>query len=129
AAAFYRESDRAWADGHGAAGRTVGRPGAGRPIDFRCRTSRADALYRRPGAAMKVAFLISGHHVPSSRFRILQYVPHLQDRGHECLVLPSRPPKYQGVRLLGNRVSEVLRVGWRLDDWRRVRRLNVDAIV
>lgn len=54
---------------------------------------------------MRVAFLTSGRLVPSSRFRVLQFVPHLQHLGHECLVLPCRPEKYASLPLLGFQIS------------------------
>ncbi len=73
---------------------------------------------------MRLAFLTSGRWVPSSRFRVLQYLPGLRQLGHDCLVMPSRPDKYDSWPLLGFRLS-----GWvkhwhrwgdlvRLKDWR-----------
>ncbi len=59
---------------------------------------------------MKVLFLTSGHHVPSTRFRILQYVPHLRRHGVTCVVAHSCPPKYEAYRWIGWRLSE--RVRW-----------------
>jgi glycosyltransferase involved in cell wall biosynthesis len=55
---------------------------------------------------MRILFLISGHRVPSSRFRILQYLPYLRGAGHECAVAASRPPKYRGWPLVGDRASQ-----------------------
>ncbi|MBC7818726.1 MAG: glycosyltransferase family 4 protein, partial [Planctomycetaceae bacterium] len=66
------------------------------------------------------AFLTSGRFVPSSRFRVLQFVPHLQRLGHECLVLPSRPDKYASWPLLGFRLSGVIK--------RRNRRADLAAL-
>ena len=43
---------------------------------------------------MRIAFLTSGPLVPSSRYRVLQFLPGLRGLGHECLVLPSVPTKY-----------------------------------
>lgn len=59
---------------------------------------------------MRILFLTSGREVPASRFRVLQYVPYLESRGHVCTVRPSWPEKYRGLRLLGNRLSEPLRI-------------------
>ena len=78
---------------------------------------------------MQIAFLISGRQVPSSRYRVLQYVPALEALGHRCLVLPSRPPKYRGWNWLGNRLSEVPRFLFRLADLLRVARSAVDVVV
>jgi glycosyltransferase involved in cell wall biosynthesis len=58
---------------------------------------------------MRILFLTSGPQVPSSRFRVLQYIPYLRDRGHECVVLPSRPAKYRSYRCLGHRFSSLIR--------------------
>ncbi|MCA9117593.1 MAG: glycosyltransferase family 4 protein [Planctomycetaceae bacterium] len=78
---------------------------------------------------MRIVFLISGRKVPSSRFRILQYLPFLKNSGHECLVLPSRPPKYRGWPWLGNRLSEVPRMVFRLVDLLRVSGYRPDVVV
>lgn len=59
---------------------------------------------------MRILFLTSGREVPASRFRVLQYVPYLESQGHVCTVRPSWPEKYRGLRFLGNRLSEPLRV-------------------
>jgi hypothetical protein len=59
---------------------------------------------------LRILFLTSGREVPASRFRVLQYVPYLESRGHVCTVLPSWPEKYRGLRFLGNRLSEPLRI-------------------
>ncbi len=58
---------------------------------------------------MKILFLISGWKVPSSRFRVLQYVPYLRAARHECLVLAGYPPKYAHLPALGWRLSNALR--------------------
>jgi len=36
---------------------------------------------------MRIAFLIKKFETPSSRYRILQYIPYLQEMGHDCTVL------------------------------------------
>src|SRR5262245_49164692 len=45
-------------------------------------------------AKKRVLFLTSGRQVPSSRFRILHYLPMLQKDGWETTVLPCVPNKY-----------------------------------
>lgn len=62
---------------------------------------------------MRILFLTSGRDVPASRFRVQQYVPYLESRGHLCTVRPSRPEKYRGLPFLGNRLSEPLRIAFR----------------
>lgn len=68
---------------------------------------------------MRILCLISGWQTPSSRFRVLQYLPHLRRLGHTCHVAPSRPAKYERYRWLGWRGSEALRRAKRVVDvWR-----------
>lgn len=55
---------------------------------------------------MRILFLTSGRQTPTSRFRVLQYLPRLQAAGFECVVAPSIPPKYHGFPLIGTRASE-----------------------
>jgi glycosyltransferase involved in cell wall biosynthesis len=78
---------------------------------------------------MEILFLTSGNHVPSTRFRVLQYIPGLEAAGHRCIVAHSVPEKYRGWPLLGNRLSEVPRFAFRLRDWLRAWRSNPDVIV
>ncbi len=78
---------------------------------------------------MRVAFLTSGRLVPSSRFRVLQFVPHLQRLGHECLVLPSRPDKYASWPLLGFRLSGVFKRWNRRADLVALERWSPDVVV
>lgn len=58
---------------------------------------------------MHVLFLISGKNVPSSRFRVLNYLPFLRQAGIECTVLASYPEKYEHIRWLGYRLSYLLK--------------------
>lgn len=78
---------------------------------------------------MRVAFLTSGRFVPSSRFRVLPFVPHLQRHGHECLVLPSRPEKYASWPLLGFRLSGVVKRWNRWADLAALERWSPDVVV
>ncbi len=78
---------------------------------------------------MRILFLISGREVPSSRYRILQYVPYLQQRGHHCVVLPSIPPKYRGWPWLGNRLSDLPRCFFRGIDLLRALIGRFDVVV
>ena len=78
---------------------------------------------------MRIAFLTSGRIVPSSRFRVLQFVPHLQRLGHECLVLPSRPEKYDSLPLLGFRLSGVVKRCNRRSDLAALERWLPDVVV
>lgn len=78
---------------------------------------------------LHILFLTSGPGVPSTRFRILQFVPGLEAAGHRCVVAHSRPPKYRGWRFLGNRLSEIPRAAFRLADWLRCWRQPPDVVV
>jgi glycosyltransferase involved in cell wall biosynthesis len=78
---------------------------------------------------MRLLFLISGRQIPSSRFRILQFIAHLQARGHTPVVAASRPPKYRGWPVLGNRLSQFPRVLFRLADLGRAWRGKFDVVV
>jgi glycosyltransferase involved in cell wall biosynthesis len=78
---------------------------------------------------MRLAFLTSGRHVPSSRFRVLQFVPHFQRLGHECLVLPSRPEKYDSLPLLGFRCSGFVKRWHRRTDFVALAGWSPDVVV
>lgn len=58
---------------------------------------------------MKIMFLISGDRVPSSRFRVLPFVPHLRRDGHRVCVAASFPQKYDYFPWLGFRPSQMLK--------------------
>lgn len=65
---------------------------------------------------MKVLFLTSGPRVPSTRFRILQFLPALRRAGLRCTVRHSHPPKYEHYGWLGWRASlAARRAGRRLN--------------
>ena len=78
---------------------------------------------------MRVVFLTSGRLVPSSRIRVLQFIPHLQRLGHECLVLPSRPDKYASLPLLGFRASGLVKRWNRRSDLVALKRWSPDVVV
>jgi glycosyltransferase involved in cell wall biosynthesis len=77
---------------------------------------------------MKVLFLTSGRQVPSSRFRVLQYVPYLRALGHHCHVAASFPPKYEHLGWLGWRGSTWLRRSLRVADGLRSRLGGYDVV-
>jgi glycosyltransferase involved in cell wall biosynthesis len=78
---------------------------------------------------MRVLFLTSGPTVPSTRFRILQFVPLLEAEGHECVVAHSWPDKYEQSPWLGFRLSQRARRWKRRLDAIRARRGRFDVIV
>jgi glycosyltransferase involved in cell wall biosynthesis len=59
--------------------------------------------------SMKIVFAISGKNLPSSRYRILAFLPYLRRLGHKCRVLSSFPPKYDFYPWLGFRPSQWLK--------------------
>ena len=63
---------------------------------------------------MRVLFLTSGNRTPSTRFRILPYIPFLQANGIRCRVASSFPQKYDYLPWLGFRPSQRLK---RLTRW------------
>jgi Glycosyltransferase len=79
--------------------------------------------------AFRVLFLTSGPNVPSTRYRILPYIPYLRDLGFECDVAHSLPEKYQKINFLGWRSSHLVRHAMRLADLIRSRQKRYDAIV
>lgn len=58
---------------------------------------------------MRFLFVVSGQDSPSTRFRILQYIPLLEQSGHRCDVAYSFPQKYDHFRLIGWRLSQLLK--------------------
>lgn len=78
---------------------------------------------------MRLVFLTSGPLVPSSRFRVLQFVPRLRALGHECLVLPSVPAKYSSFPLLGFRLSRLVKRLHRRADRARLARWSPDIVL
>jgi glycosyltransferase involved in cell wall biosynthesis len=58
---------------------------------------------------MKVLFLTSGDRVPSTRFRILPFIEHLERDGIRCSVASSIPQKYDYWPAIGFRPSQTLK--------------------
>ncbi len=62
-----------------------------------------------PGRPIRILFLISGRNVPSSRFRVLAWLPRLRQAGLHCTVAASFPEKYDYFRFPGWRISQALK--------------------
>jgi glycosyltransferase involved in cell wall biosynthesis len=77
---------------------------------------------------MKILFLTPGHSLPSSRFRVGQFVPYLRQRGHQCVVAPSRPDQYGEYRAIGWRLSQRLRRALREWDLKRAQFGGFDLV-
>jgi glycosyltransferase involved in cell wall biosynthesis len=58
---------------------------------------------------LKVLFLTSGPNAPASRYRVFQYLPHLQQLGFRCSIANSFPEKYDYFPLIGWRCSRFLK--------------------
>lgn len=58
---------------------------------------------------MRFLFIVSGKDSPSTRFRILQYLPLLEKAGHRCDVAYSFPQKYDYFPAIGWRLSHLLK--------------------
>ncbi len=78
---------------------------------------------------MRFLFVVSGKDVPSTRFRILPYLPLLEAAGHTCDVAYSFPQKYDEFRVIGWRVSQALKRAVRHWHVFAASRKNYDAIV
>ncbi|MDZ4848668.1 MAG: glycosyltransferase [Pirellulaceae bacterium] len=78
---------------------------------------------------MKLLFLSSGKTVPATRFRTLQFVPHLRAAGHQCVVAHSFPQKYDHYPWLGFRPSQWLKRANRYLDLFRAAWGDFDAII
>ncbi len=82
----------------------------------------------RKDQRLKVLFLTPGRHVPSARFRALQYVPHLRRMGHRCTIAPAHPAMYEQYRWLGWSRSQKLRRQLRAWDLLRARLARYDVV-
>ncbi len=58
---------------------------------------------------MRFLFIVSGKDVPSTRFRILLYIPILEKNGHHCDIAYSYPQKYDYFPTIGWRLSQLLK--------------------
>jgi glycosyltransferase involved in cell wall biosynthesis len=79
---------------------------------------------------LSVLFLVSGHQVPSTRYRILALLPALSRAGIKCHVASSIPEKYGSFRWLGWRLSQRLK-RWVREahyGWARLRSFDVIVI-
>ena len=77
---------------------------------------------------MRLLFLTSGEDVPSSRFRVLPYIPHLESLGHECIIKPCRPDKYESLPLIGFRGAQFIRRLRRSGEIKRLNPSDFDAV-
>lgn len=78
---------------------------------------------------MRFLFIASGRSAPSTRFRILQFLPVLRSAGHRCDVAFSFPEKYDYFPWLGWRLSQLLKRAVR--HWQAIcaKRRQYDAIL
>lgn len=81
-----------------------------------------------PERELKLLFLTSGPQVPSTRFRVLQFLPQLRSLGHTCVVAHSRPAKYTHWPWLGWRGSVRCREWLRWIDLLRARWGRFDVV-
>ncbi len=58
---------------------------------------------------MRILFVVSGRDSPSTRFRILQYLPLLEKAGYQCDVAYSFPQKYDHFPAIGWRLSQLIK--------------------
>lgn len=58
---------------------------------------------------MRFLFVVSGRSAPSTRFRVLQFLPPLKGAGHRCDLAFSFPEKYEYFPWLGWRLSQLLK--------------------
>lgn len=78
---------------------------------------------------MRFLFVVSGKDVPSTRFRILPYLPLLEQAGHRCDLAYSFPQKYDYFPWLGWRLSQGLKKSVRRWQSWLARIRKYDAIV
>ncbi|MFK7734578.1 MAG: glycosyltransferase [Pirellulaceae bacterium] len=78
---------------------------------------------------MRFLFVVSGRDVPSTRFRILPYIPLLEQAGHRCDVAYSWPQKYDYFPQIGWRLSQLLKRSVRRVQTLMARFRSYDAIV
>lgn len=78
---------------------------------------------------MRMLFVVSGADTPSTRFRILAYLPLLEAAGHQCDVAYSFPQKYDYFKAIGWRLSQRLKRTVRhIHAW-QAQRKKYDAII
>ncbi|MHB8902446.1 MAG: glycosyltransferase family 4 protein [Thermoguttaceae bacterium] len=77
---------------------------------------------------MKILFLTSGPQVPSTRFRVMQFLPGLRAAGHRCTLAHSFPEKYGHFGALGWRLSQRLKRATRRWHLARARLVPYDVV-
>ncbi|WP_437202353.1 glycosyltransferase family 4 protein [Planctomicrobium sp. SH664] len=77
----------------------------------------------------RVLLLTSGRNTPTTRYRMLPYVPRLAALGIDCTVAHSLPEKYDSFRWLGWRLSQRLKRSVRQFHLRQAQRQRYDAIL
>lgn len=77
---------------------------------------------------MRILFLTSGSSSPSTRYRVLAFLPHLRASGHVCVVAESYPQKYDWIPWLGFRPSQLLKRLVRGVHWLYARFARFDVI-
>lgn len=78
---------------------------------------------------MRWLFIASGMKVPSTRFRVLPYLPFLRKAGHQCDLAFSWPEKYDYHPLLGWRISQFVKRERRKWQAWNASRIHYDAIL
>lgn len=78
---------------------------------------------------MRWLFIASGMKVPSTRFRVLPYLPFLRKAGHQCDLALSWPEKYDYHPLLGWRISQFVKRERRKWQAWNAARIKYDAIL
>jgi len=77
---------------------------------------------------MRILYLVSGKHVPTTRYRVMAYLPYLKALGHECHMAISVPDKYDYFRPIGWRPSRKLRRLVRWAHWLHAAWTHYDVI-
>ena len=78
---------------------------------------------------MRWLFIASGMKVPSTRFRVLPYLPFLRKAGHQCDLALSWPEKYDYHPWLGWRISQFVKRERRKWQAWNADRIHYDAIL
>lgn len=76
----------------------------------------------------RIGMVTLGSNVPSTRFRFLPYLPHLQARGHACRMWTCYPSVYDSIPHLGWRISTSVKRLTRWRQWADARWFRPDVI-